>query len=92
MSGYTHNYPNQIELEKELTSAISCNLKKLLTDNNTTQTSYTFVKCNKYTGLECTGGYKVEYTPMVNGKDDVANRVTIESCMSVDMTNGQCLD
>ncbi len=61
-------------------------------DNNTTQTSYTFVKCNKYTGLECTGGYKVEYTPMVNGKDDVANRVTIESCMSVDMTNGQCLD
>lgn len=37
MSGYTHNYPNQIELEKELTSAISCNLKKLLTDNNTTQ-------------------------------------------------------
>ncbi len=60
--------------------------------NNTTQTSFTTVKCNKYTGLVCTGGYKVVYTPIVNGKDDLANRVTIDNCSNVDMTNGQCLD
>lgn len=60
--------------------------------DNVTQTTWTRVKCNKYTGLECTGGYNVDFVPIVNGKEDNANRVIIENCMSVDMTNGQCLD
>lgn len=56
------------------------------------QTSWTSVKCNKYEGTECTGGWKVIYTPMKNGKDDTANRETIDACMNVDMTKGECLD
>lgn len=60
--------------------------------DNVTQTTWTRVKCNKYTGLECTGGYNVDFVPIVNGKEDTANRVIISNCMSVDMTNGQCLD
>lgn len=62
------------------------------TDDYKTQTSFTQVTCNKYTGTTCTGGWKVIYTPMVDGKDDVANRVTIDNCSNVNTTTGQCLD
>ncbi|MBR4508186.1 MAG: prepilin-type N-terminal cleavage/methylation domain-containing protein [Elusimicrobiaceae bacterium] len=65
---------------------------RTFTDDYKTQTSFTQVTCNKYTGTNCTGGWKVVYTPMVNGKDDVANRVTIDNCSNVNTTTGQCED
>ena len=61
-------------------------------DDNKTQTSFTYVTCNKYTGTNCTGGWEVIYTPIVNGKDDIDNRVTISNCSQINTTTGQCLD
>ena len=61
-------------------------------EDGTTQTSYTEVRCNSYTGTNCTGGWKVVYTPMINGQNDTANIVTINNCTNVNMQTGQCLD
>lgn len=61
-------------------------------DDNKTQTSFTYVTCNKYTGTTCTGGYEVIYTPIVNGVDDLENRRTISNCSQINTTTGQCLD
>ena len=65
---------------------------RTFTEDYKTQTSFTQVTCNKYTGTTCTGGWKVIYTPMVNGKDDIEHRVTINNCTNVSSTTGQCLD
>ncbi len=65
---------------------------RTFTEDYKTQTSFTQVTCNKYTGTTCTGGWKVIYTPMVNGKDDIEHRVTINNCTNVSPTTGQCLD
>lgn len=61
-------------------------------DNKTTQTSFTYVTCNKYTGKNCTGGWEVIYTPIVNGQDDLEHRETISNCQNVNMTTGRCED
>ena len=60
--------------------------------DGTTQTSYTEVKCNSYTGTNCTGGWKVVFTPIDNGVDDVAHRETINNCQNLNMQTGRCLD
>lgn len=61
------------------------------TEDGKTVTSRTGAICNSYTGLNCTGGWTVTYTPYVNGKEDKSNE-TVSTCQNFDIYQGRCLD
>lgn len=60
-------------------------------DDGKTVTSRTGVICNSYTGLNCTGGWKVTYTPYENGQENKAGE-TVTTCQNFDIYQGKCLD
>ncbi len=61
------------------------------TEDGKTVTSRTGAICNSYTGLNCTGGWTVTYTPYVNGQENKAGE-TVTTCQNFDIYQGKCLD